>query len=141
MALRSTGNAFGVDHVVAGELDVEEFQFFKFAGVMQRDRGAVDQVAHRHQDIVDQQSVRPGDEQIGMRQIGAKGRAGDANGGHILGPCLGRIGFRETIAADPLDGLHPAENGRQQIAGDEILDLPVAVRGADRGAPEEAIGA
>jgi hypothetical protein len=42
--------------------------------------------------------------------------------------------------ADPFDGARPAKGGRQQIADRDLLDPALAVRGADRRAPQEADG-
>ncbi len=90
---RFARSPFRVDHIVACERDMEELQFVALARVIQRDRRAVDQAARRHQDAVDEQGVRLGNVQIGMRNIGTKGGAGDPNRPGILDPCLGRIIF------------------------------------------------
>jgi len=50
--------SFGIDHVVAFELDMEELQLIELSRVITGNRHVVDEVTRRHQHPVDQQCMR-----------------------------------------------------------------------------------
>src|SRR5271169_6594989 len=83
--------------------------------------------------------MRLRDIQIGMGNIGTKGRFADPNREYVPDPCLSRIAFLKRITSDPLDRTYPAENSRQQIAHSKVFDLPVALRSPDRRTLQEAV--
>src|SRR5580704_12584704 len=70
---RFARRSFGINHVVAFELDMEELQFIESARYTACDRRVVDEVTRRNQHAIDQQCVRLSDVQIGMRNIGTEG--------------------------------------------------------------------
>ena len=118
---------FRVNHVVAFEFDVEEFEFVVFPRLIAGDGRAVDQDLRRHQYAIDQQGVSPRHIEIGMRNIRPESGAGNANRQRVLDPRLRQITPPDWIASDPLDGTEPAEHRRQQIANREVLDLALAL--------------
>jgi hypothetical protein len=63
---------FGVNHVMAFELDMEELQFVVFTRLIAGDGRAVDQHLRRHQYAIDQQGVSPRHIEIGMGDIGSE---------------------------------------------------------------------
>src|SRR6516225_5800760 len=69
-----------------------------------------------------------------MRNIGTKSRASDPDRHHVSHPGLGRITLSVPISPDPLNGTSPTQDRRQQIAGHQLFDLPLAICGADPGA-------
>src|SRR5271163_3840124 len=93
---------FGVNHVVAFELDVEEFQFVAL-GLIAGDGRSVDQRLRWDQHAVDQQAMGRRHVEIGMRKVWRESGAGDPNRQCGLYPGLRRVALPERIASDPLD--------------------------------------
>ena len=65
-------NAFGINHVMAFEFDVKEFEFVILSRLIAGDGRAIDQQLRRNQYAIDQQSVSPRHVEIGMRNVGAR---------------------------------------------------------------------
>ena len=129
-----TGCAFGIDHVVTGELDMKILQRIEFGGIMTGDGHAVHEVARLYQHAIDQYRMGLRDVQIGLRNVEGECRAGNPDRQNAPHPALARITLFEGIATDPLDGARPAKCVEQQIAGLQLFDLPLAIHGADPGA-------
>ena len=74
--------------------------------------------------------MRLRDIQIGMRNIGTKGRASNPNGQYVSDPRPCWVTPLKPVAPDPLNRTCPAENGGQQIAHgwSSIFLSPSAVR-------------
>jgi hypothetical protein len=114
------------------EFYVEKLQYIMFIGVIQGDRCPVDQAAHWHNGVVDEQCMRPRNIQIVMRDAGTKRGSSDPNREQVLSPWLSRVALpKRRIVANPLNGAHLTENSRQQITHDEVFDLPVSGCGPD----------
>src|SRR6516165_7592727 len=75
--------------------------------------------------------MRLRDIQVGIGNIGTKGRSRDPNREHVPHPCLSRIALLKRITPYPLNRRHPTENRRHQIAHGQIFDLLFALCGSD----------
>ena len=91
------------------------------------DRSAVEEIAGGDEGAVNQQCVWATYVQIFVRHTGAEGRPGDPDG------------HPETAAGDRFNRHFTAEDGRQQITDNEILDFFVALHGANRRAFEKTM--
>ena len=65
-------DAFGINHVMAFEFDVKEFEFVILSRLIAGCGRAVDQQLRRNQHAIDQQGVSPRHVEIGMRTLDAR---------------------------------------------------------------------
>ena len=94
---------FGVDDVVALQLDVIVFELEHVAGIMQRNSRPIDEASGAHQHAVCKDPVLLRHVQIRVRRVGGEGRTRDTNRQRIVCPRLRSIAPCVLVATDSLN--------------------------------------
>jgi len=102
-----------------------------------RNRGPINEVPHRHQEPVDEESVPGREIKVRMGCLRVEGEARDADRHDALGP--GGAALFEGVSADPFDRHCFAPHGLDQITGPKILNAHLTLRRQDARASKKAM--
>src|SRR5258708_105597 len=140
MAQRFAARPLGIEQIMTGELDVEEIERVMTFGRLEHDAGAIDQVAHRHEEALREHGMRGGQANIRCREVFAERAAFDADRSRMANPASGGRGSLQGKGADRPDRDQAAETGDHPIACGQGLDRAIAIDRSDSSATQEAGG-
>lgn len=113
--------ALGIDHILALQLDVIEFQFVMLIGRAERDRGVADQASGRDQYTIDKQGMTLAYEKVGARNVGGERGARDSDRTCFLRPRFAQIASGPSNASCPHNRTESAKDGWDNVADTDVF--------------------